>query len=150
MTSHHLIQSQPRCMMSYGVISTQWVNAGIQFGLFFNNIFKWIMLNENAWISIKISLKFVAKGPINNIPSLVKIMAWCQPGDKPLSKPMIVSVPTHICVTQLQWVNNTCHMHAECILGNIKMVDFLIGHYTYRMFPPAIDIIPTLASCSLL
>ena len=23
------------------------------------------------------------------------------------------------------------------------MVDFLIGHYTYRMFPPAIDIIPT-------
>ena len=24
------------------------------------------------------------------------------------------------------------------------MVDFLIGHYTYRMFPPAIDVIPTL------
>ena len=24
------------------------------------------------------------------------------------------------------------------------MVDFLIGHYTYRIFPPAIDIIPTL------
>ena len=27
---------------------------------------------------------------------------------------------------------------------NKKMVDFLIGHYTYRIFPPAIDIIPTL------
>ena len=27
---------------------------------------------------------------------------------------------------------------------DFKMVDFLIGHYTYRMFPPAIDIIPTL------
>ena len=26
----------------------------------------------------------------------------------------------------------------------VKMVDFLIGHYTYRMFSPAIDIIPTL------
>ena len=25
----------------------------------------------------------------------------------------------------------------------LKMVNFLIGHYTYRMFPPAIDIIPT-------
>ena len=24
------------------------------------------------------------------------------------------------------------------------LVDFLIGHYTYRIFPPAIDIIPTL------
>ena len=30
--------------------------------------------------------------------------------------------------------------------GNVllKMVYFLIGHYIYRMFPPAIDIIPTL------
>ena len=27
--------------------------------------------------------------------------------------------------------------------SGIKMVYFLIGHYTYRMFPPAIDIIPT-------
>ena len=27
------------------------------------------------------------------------------------------------------------------IEANVKMVDFLIGHYTYRMFPPAIDII---------
>ena len=27
-------------------------------------------------ISIKISLKFVPKGPINNIPTLVQIMAW--------------------------------------------------------------------------
>ena len=25
-----------------------------------------------------------------------------------------------------------------------EMVDFLIGHHTYRIFPPAIDIIPTL------
>ena len=25
-----------------------------------------------------------------------------------------------------------------------KMVDFVLRHYTYRMFPPAIDIIPTL------
>ena len=31
-----------------------------------DNIFKCIFLNENVWISIKISLKFVLKGPINN------------------------------------------------------------------------------------
>ena len=45
---------------------------------------------------IKISLKFVPKGPINNIPSLVQIMAWRRPGDKPLSEPMMASL-THIC-----------------------------------------------------
>ena len=29
------------------------------------------------------------------------------------------------------------------VIPSFKMVDFLIGHYTYRMFPPAIDIIST-------
>ena len=66
--------------------------------------FKWIFLNENVWISIAVSLKFVPKGPINNIPALVQIMAWRRPGDKPLSEPMMVSIPTHICVTPPQWV----------------------------------------------
>ena len=39
-----------------------------------------IFLNENVEISIKISLKFVPKGLINNIPALVRIMAWRRPG----------------------------------------------------------------------
>ena len=56
-------------------------------------------------ISIDISLNFVPKGPINNIPALVQIMAWRLPGDKPSSEPMIVSLPTHICVTRPHWVN---------------------------------------------
>ena len=38
---------------------------------FSDDIFKRILFNENVWISIKISLKFVPKGPINNIPALV-------------------------------------------------------------------------------
>ena len=71
--------------------------------LFPDNIFKWIFLNENVWILIRIPLKFVPRGPINNIPALVQIMAWHRPDDKPLSKTM-VSLPTHIYVTQLQWV----------------------------------------------
>ena len=37
-----------------------------------DDIFTCIFLNENVWISIKSSLKFVRKGPINNIPALVK------------------------------------------------------------------------------
>ena len=38
---------------------------------FTDGTFKRIFLNENIKISIKISLKFVPRGPINNIPSLV-------------------------------------------------------------------------------
>ena len=43
---------------------------------FADGTFKHIFLNENVRISIKISLKFVPKGPINNNPALVQIMAW--------------------------------------------------------------------------
>ena len=57
---------------------------------FADDIFNRIFLNENAWIPIKISLKFVPKGPINDIPALVQIMAWHRPGAKPLSEPMMV------------------------------------------------------------
>ena len=71
---------------------------------FADDIFKRIFFNKNVWILIKISLNFVRKGPINNIPALVQIMAWRRSGDKPLSEPMMVSLPTHICVTRPQWV----------------------------------------------
>ena len=53
-------------------------------------IFICIFLNENVWISLKTLLKFVPKVLINNIPTLVPIMVWCQPGDKPLSGPIMV------------------------------------------------------------
>ena len=69
-----------------------------------DDILKCIFLNENVWISLKISLNFVPKGPINNIPALVQIMAWRSAGDKPLSEPMAVCLLTHICVTWPQWV----------------------------------------------
>ena len=52
-------------------------------------------VKENAWISLKISLKFVSKvPPVNDIPALVQIMAWQWPGNKPLPEPMMVSLLT--------------------------------------------------------
>ena len=42
---------------------------------FADDIFKRIFCNENVWISIYISLKFVPKGPINNIPAY----SWTAP-----------------------------------------------------------------------
>ena len=65
---------------------------------------KRIFLNEDVRISIKISLKFVPKGPINNIPALDQIMAWRRPGDKPLSERIMVRLLTHICITRPQWI----------------------------------------------
>ena len=71
-----------------------------------DDIFKCIFLNENVWTSLKISLKFVPKCQINNIPALIQIMAWHRPGNKPLCEPMMVWLLTHICITPPQWVKS--------------------------------------------
>ena len=54
--------------------------------------------------------------------TVVQIMAWRRPGDKPLSDPMVVSLETHICVTWLQWVKYMpislkVHQYSETIGG---------------------------------
>ena len=46
-------------------------------------------VNEKFCISIRISLKFVPKGPINNKSALVQAMAWRRTGDKPLPEPIL-------------------------------------------------------------
>ena len=56
---------------------------------FEDDIFKCIFLNENFCILIKISLKFVPKGPIYNIPATFWIMAWRQSGNRPLTESMM-------------------------------------------------------------
>ena len=70
-----------------------------------DDIFKCIFLNDNVRILIKISLNFVANVWINNIPPLVQIMAWHQPGAKTLAEPMMVTLLMHICITLPQCVN---------------------------------------------
>ena len=99
-----------------GVSSTTYIWAIRDIFPVSDDIFKCIFLNENVRIPIKIPLKFVPKGPINNIPALVQIMAWRRPGDKPLSEPMMLSLPTHICVTRPQWVTYTTKNKARGFL----------------------------------
>ena len=66
------------------------------------NNFKVICFYENCCIFIKILLKFIPRGPINTIPALVQIIAWCRLGGKPLPEPMMISVLTYTCVTRPQ------------------------------------------------
>ena len=128
---HHLLK--PNLPVSI-CAATKWASWGFfktwrprQNGHHFpDDIFTCIFLNENVWFSAENSLKIVPVGPINNIPTLVQIMAWCwsgdkilsnigsdnglapitwrQSGDKPLSEPMMVSLLMHICITPPQWV----------------------------------------------
>ena len=103
-TSHYLSQYWSRSMSPYGVSRPQWVNTltallllvlthwgrGKMAAIFqttFSNALSWRKMIE---IPTQISLKFVPKGPIKNIPELVQIMAWRRTGDKPSSETMMV------------------------------------------------------------
>ena len=96
------------------VARLEWVNSsspgqnGCQFA---DDIFKFIYVIEEVCILIKISLNFVPMGPIDSKPALVQIMAWHRPGDKPLSEPMVVRLPTHICITRPIWVKHWLGYH---------------------------------------
>ena len=70
---------------------------------FADDNFKCIFFNENSWNPIKISLKFVPKGLINNIPTWVQIMVWRRWGAKPLFEPMMVSLLTHHSASMSWW-----------------------------------------------
>ena len=106
LSSFHAFVCLSICLSDITILTLNTLRLRQNGRLFSDDIFKCIFLNENGRILIKISLKFVPKVPINNIPALVQIMAWRHPGDKPLSELMMVSLLTHICVTRPQWVKS--------------------------------------------
>ena len=59
----------------------------LPFGVTFSDAFEFSSY-EDCCILIKISLNLLPKGPINVMPALIQIMAWCQTGHKPLSRLM--------------------------------------------------------------
>ena len=81
-----------------------------------DTIFKCILLNEKFCIVIRISLKFVPKGPIDNKWALVQVMAWRQTGDKPLPGPMMTSSLMHTCSTMGRWVKYESKHKNKCKL----------------------------------
>ena len=62
---------------------------------------------KNVWTSIKISQKFVPKGPIDNESTLVQVMAWRRQATSHYLSQCWTSSPTDICGTRGRWVNVT-------------------------------------------
>ena len=100
-TNHYMISYiQITANVSFSVSLTHW--GGDEMDAILQTTFKYTLLNENILISIKISMKFIPKGSINNIEALVQIMTWRLPGVKPLSETKMIILLTHICATRPQ------------------------------------------------
>ena len=97
-----------------------------------DDIFKCIFMNGNVWIVIKMSLNFFSKGRSNNIPAVVQIMAWRRPGDKPLSEPIMVRLPTHICVTRPQYFRQQYFRHRYYCQSSQSMCDHIYNFWQIK------------------
>ena len=99
---------------------------------FSDDAFKCIFLHENCRILHEISLKFVLKGPLNNITGLVQIMAWCRLGTKLLSEPMMVRLPTQICITRPQWVKSKQISECKSITWSFHCTPLFFPHLVWK------------------
>ena len=61
---------------------------------FVDDIFKKILLNENNYILIQISLKFVPRGLIENKSALIQTGAWCWTGNMSVPEPVMTVIDT--------------------------------------------------------
>ena len=104
------------------VLLTHWGRdkMAVIFQTTFSNAFPWMKMND---FRLRFHWSLFPKGRINNIPSLVQIMACRRPGDKPLTWPMIVSLLTHTCVTRPQGVNpnRVGQFHQYLVEGRITI-----------------------------
>ena len=82
---------------------------------FDNDICKCFILNENIWILIQISMKFVPSGQTNNIPdnslapTRLQAIIWTNDG----------YLIMYICVTWPQWVRVISRCLSRCTLTSI-------------------------------
>ena len=141
-----LLQANFRAIRQFSEMqSYQHIEAETKWSPFSRRQFEMDFWNENAWISIKISLKFVPGGPMNTFQSLVQILVWRRPGDKPLSEPMMVSLMMHICITLLQWVNAKSHSFETLQDFQVRYlidswIDGLVADSIYRCHVTSIGI----------
>ena len=111
-----------------------WVNTMRlkQYGRHFpDSIFKCIFFNENVSLSIKFSLTFVPKIWINNTPTLVQIMTWCWPGDKPLFEPMMASL-TDACHSASMSLCPHLDLDGQLVVIHVRDLQVRIGLLTAR------------------
>ena len=98
-----------------------------------------IFMNEKFCVSIKITPKFVPKGPNDNKSLLVQVMAWYRIGDNSLPEPMLTQFADAYMRHKGRWVKiyyimnyiysrqNICSRQTQCHksihrFGNIKLV----------------------------
>ena len=93
------------------------------------DIFKYIFMNEKSCILIRIPLKFVPKGQIDNKSALVQVMAWHRRGNK--SGPMLtlfIDTCVYAALREYGAMPSCSVQRHKMLLYNITKARFLLSH----------------------
>ena len=71
-------RTEPYHILHLTVVEAYYNEAETKWPPFSDDIFNWIVLNENVWISITISLKFVPRSLIDNFQHWFRHWLWHQ------------------------------------------------------------------------
>ena len=102
-----------------------------------DNLFKCFFVKGNVWISMKIS-EVCSWGSISDIPALCQRMAWYRRGDKLLSEPMMLRLPTQIYV--LLGLNELTHACDIANLPSDNVIRMPINHFRPRALNPSTQV----------
>ena len=113
-----------------------------------DDIFQCIFFNENMWISIKISFKFVSKYQINNILALVKIMAWHQATNHCLNQWWLIywRIFTSLGLNELMCNSWNVKHNAKCIFSTRPKCMFSL-FYNYQNILTSNELIRSVKLC---
>ena len=75
------------------------------------------IFNENDRICITISLNLSPGGPFDNLPTLVRIVAWCRSGNTPLFEPLWCNSRMQTYITRSHWVKALCLIYTVSSLS---------------------------------
>ena len=92
----------------------------------FSNVFSWMKM-------FKFRLIFdwsLFQSPINSIPALVQMMAWCRPGDKPLSEAMVVSLLRHSVICPL--APGRCGSNFRLVIPKVISTTRCLEHFLWN------------------
>ena len=138
-TSHYLSQCWPRSLSPYGVTRSQWVKSN-RWGQNKKEPLscRWHFgMHLCEWKSWYFDLNFTEvcpNGPVDNKPTLIQKIAWCQTGDKPLSEPMMIyTLLTHILIMRARdlWSVKSCGIHLTIITLEILISS---AEYVAKLF----------------
>ena len=121
MPTHWYQTYWPRSVMWMPIC--EWIDQHLPFLILIEAEIKWLPFSRQ---------QFIPRGPMNNWPTLVQLMAWCWIADKPLSEPVIGLFTD-------AYINGLVQDCSNSIANTLELLQSCTKSSMYVMWPRWVD-----------